>query len=167
MPLDRVDLRKLTVSSPKDIRAVPLDVALLQNDNDTVFLWADSLELFTCWHVIPFESLEHAIAYLEQSLPHVFVTHWHLDWEHTHDNPVTQLVLHLKNRRGSPGIGGGPFIVGTYNWDSDYYYDEAFIPFLEKTYDYHTESIISEMEQFIDTLIHELWRYLPACRASV
>jgi len=166
MSPEPVDLRTMIVSSPADVIAVPLDVALLQNDEEMVFLWAEVLEHLTSWHVIPFQTLEHAIAFLEKSLPHIFVTHWHLGWDHKQDNPVTQLVARLKEQRGRPGIGTGPLIVGTYRRDSGYYDQETFLPFIEQTYDCHMESLIWDMKEFINTLARELWYHLPRVKST-
>lgn len=166
MSTDRVDLRKISVSSPEDMKAVALNVALLQNDWQRVFMWAEILEHETSWHVIPFENLKHAIAVLDKSLPHVFVTHWHIGWDHNHDNPVTQLVVSLKRRRGHPGIGAGPLIIGTYRRDSNYYNEESFLPFIARTYDYHMESLVWDMEEFTDTLARELWYHLPRAQKT-
>lgn len=161
MQSDRIRLHHLAVASAEDLKRLPLEVAVLQNDLEMAETWADLMSIATSWRVTPLESLEHAVHYLERRLPHVLIIHWHRGSDHEHANPVTDLVHRLKRRRQQPGIGAGPFLAGTYWHDSDYYRDPTFMPFIERTYDC-TIDLAEVGSDPLDTLTRELWARLPA-----
>lgn len=157
MSPDRIDLLTLLAQSPEDLRWMPLEIALLYNVRNITFAWAERLSQETDWKLFPLASLEHAIPFFKKTVPHVLVIHWHTGWDHNYNSPVTRLVRGIKRRRGKPGIGRGPLIVGTYHQESC---EEipSLMPFLKRTYDCLLE--FGESTHLAAKLIDALWNYL-------
>lgn len=159
MSTDRIDLRTLAARSPEDLRWMTLEIVLLQSHGPRAFMWADKLQHETSWKLFPLASLEHAVPFFKKTLPHVFVVHWHMGSDHDYNSAVTRLVRRIKRRRGKPGIGTGPLIIGTYHSDScdDF---PSLIPFLKRTYDCLLEH--REAKDLAPKVIEALWSYLPS-----
>lgn len=162
MTRERVDLRAVEVRSPESLKRLSLEMALLQNNYDISSIWAEYLEFSTSWRAIPLESLEHAVDFLAREPSHIFLTHWHIGLDHGYNNPVTQLVAGLRERRGGPGIGAGPLLIGTYRKDSSYYTNHKveFNRFLTENYDYFMEFKAILPRDFLNTILRALWRHL-------
>jgi WD40 repeat protein len=164
---DTIDLLNLRVSSFNELKDIRLEVALLQNNPDNVYSLARLIETSTLWNVRPFSKYEHAIDVLATWTPHIFITHWHLGWDHRANNQITNLVNRFRETRGAPGVGRGPFLVGTYRSDADYFHHENFLDFLNQTYDYHIESLVFDFDRFLTSIIQHLWQMLPTVLKDV
>ena len=159
MQNDKVNLLNLKVISYKELKNIPLEVSLLQNDNDTVFSWAKILGSKTAWNIRPFEKYNDLVEVLKTWTPQIFVTHWHFGNDHRFNNPVSSVIKELKDSRGGPGIGKGPLLIGTYF--EDWNYNDQFIQFLNDAYDFNKNLPIGNFDQFIVSITHRLWELLP------
>jgi hypothetical protein len=157
---DEIDLRSLAVDSPDALKSLELTVGILQDRPLLTQMLAEFLERVTSWRVFRFETLAHARKILEREHLHIFIVHWHIGEDHSENNEVTQFVKQLKNARGQPGIGRGPFLVATVTEAPN---EEAVpsTPFLETTYDFYF-CLLLFVREILPALLSQLFLVLPS-----
>ena len=157
----RVDLRELIVPNATALTSIPLEVALLLRSWDATIVRGLILQEETKWLPLRFRSLSHAMDVLARRPVHILVVHWHVDSQHTFDNNVTQFVKTLKSKRGFPGIGSGPLLVGAWmsGTDAD---EDHLLEFLRDTYDCHMNYLQTGPDEFTSWLAEQLWTLLPS-----